>query len=254
MQTHNAASDGTFTGELLLGTYKLMAFNANAEGGEFRSLETLEGASVHLNEIPALSNASLTVMSPIGDVYVLTVDEVVVQAQQDAAYTPTPVLRTHTLTLNLDMSHLLTPITGVSGTLNGVYASLPLSTGEPMADVVAASPTQAVYFSRAATGTEVGGIHPVVLQTLGIQDLSAVSGSHTNRLQLTITTTDGNLTADVDITTLIAAATDADGRLPSGKALEIYVVPNSVEPGTGGDIEGWEPGNPGEGDHEGGLH
>ena len=251
MLQHNAASDGSFSGKLPFGTYRMLAFDANTEGVEFSNLEAYATASAGLKEIPALSGASLTVFEQVGDVHILAIDEVVVTEGEAAVYTPTPALLTHTLTLNLDLSDITDAVSSVSGTLNGVYPELLMSTQEPSAGAVTASPISAVSFTH--TGSIANGIYPVVLRTLGIQDLSVVNGTHTNRLQLMINTSGGNFTREIDVTPLITAATDADGWLPSGTELDVYVEPDPTAPGTGGDIEGWEPGNPGDGDNEAGL-
>jgi len=249
--TYNAASNGSFNGKLPFGTYSALAFDASAEEVEFSGLEAYATASVGLKEVPALSDASLTVMGQAGNVHVLSIDEVVVTEGEDAVYTPTPVLLTHTLTVNLELSNVIPAITGISGTLSGVYPELLISMREPSAAAVTASAANAVSFAR--TGSEANGIYPVHLRILGIQDLSALSGAHANRLQLTVVTADGNLTRNIDITALISAATDAEGKLPSGKELNVYVAPDPTSPGTGGEIGGWEPGNPGAGDNEAGL-
>jgi len=273
---YNAVVDGMVSGELPLGTYRALAFSAGVESVEFRNLATFEGASVHL--LPMDETTGLpTVMKPVDDVYVLTIDEVVVADGQEATHAPAPVLLTHTLTLNIDLSRLPFAVSEVTATLTGAYSGRVLATGQPTADAASLASTTAAYSKwslpsiRSSSGTQplhpaatrnvLNGTYTLTFRTLGMVDLSTTGQK--NLLQLTIptsitSTTDFNrdMTASIDVTPLFAAAADAGGTLPPGTVLDVTVDlddTNLADPAPDGDIDGWEQGNPGSGNNNIGL-
>lgn len=132
----DAAPDGNFDGKLPVGTYRVLAADTVIRGVEFRGMDGFGTASAYLKELPAVTPVSgrTLVSQPAGEVYALSIDGVVAEPGITAPYFATPGLLTRTYTLNLDVSRVPGEVIAVSGSLNGFYPGVNLSTREPLTE------------------------------------------------------------------------------------------------------------------------
>jgi len=214
----NAREDGTLNSKLKFGTYRLLAVNADAQGVEFRNMHNVDDAGVYLKsgEQP-------------GDVYLLSIDEVVVEEGKTATYTATPRLLTHTLTLNLDLSTVSETVTTVLGTLAGFYPGVSLGNGEP---VIADAATTTIAFIGDLLATRANSdIYPVTIRSFGLLNPLTEGNTYNSALELEITTDLGIYSESIDLTSTITGGLDEFGNLPSGAQFPVIVeVTTNPEP------------------------
>jgi hypothetical protein len=220
----NAGADGGLSGTLLAGTYRMLAVEADVQGVEFRGMNKFETASVYLK-------AGET---QISEVYILSLDEVVVEEGETTTQHVEPVVLTSTFMLNLDLSGFPSEVTAVSGSLNGFYPGMILSSQEPVAKGAA---TTVISF-EATGGSTRATLFVATVRSFGFHNPKPEgSGTplYTSELQLTLTFADGSSqTVTKDLTEYIAAM------LLSGAAPTIDVS-IAVNPAAG--AEGWKDGN-----------
>lgn len=232
-----AKADGSLDHKLPFGTYKLLAVDDDAEGIEYRGMNSYATAGVYLTSGSADSRSAAAIMDAPGEVYVLRLNEVVVEEEATAKYTVTPSALTHTLTIDLELSGLTQEVISISGTLNGAYPSASLSTGKPFTAAVENAPATAVQFTAVygeVTRSGDAGTYPVEIRTLGVLN-PGVDAIYTSELSLVVTTADGESFASTsDLTEALSEAANEEGDLPLDiqLAVTIEVEPEPVDPGT----------------------
>jgi hypothetical protein len=235
-----ANRDGSFSGKLPFGTYCVLAVNVTARGAEFRGLdENFETASAYLealaSEDPA--DASRRLVNQAEDVYVLVIDNLVVQEGTDAIrYFVTPRLLTRTVVLNLDLSRVTDEVMAVSGSLNGVFPAIGLSSQQP---VTTGAATTAVRFGYSSRARAVPALYPVSLHCFGLlnPEPAASGGSlpasplYKSELRLTLTASAGGspLSFTVDATRAIAKGFSLSGSGDSPIFVEVVVSPDDQD-------------------------
>jgi len=227
----NAQADGSCSSQLTLGTYRLLAANADASDVEFRGMGSTETAGVYLMPAATRQSDSYTQVVEPGDVYLLTIGEVVVEKGKTATYSSTPRLLTHTLTLELDLSAIAETVTGFSGTLNGFYPGISLGSGQPIT-TGAATTFMAFSADGAATGST-PGTYLVPIRSFSLLNPAANDTPYTSVLQLQVATVSGMHAVSIDLTTNLTAVFDAFGHLPSDIRIPVVleIAANPTEPG-----------------------
>jgi hypothetical protein len=260
----NSDDEGNFEGELLFGTYRVIAANTAAatDGNVVFAMNSYESATVSINNgqwtndnagSPApqattvqpnsqlsIVNSQLNTRSQLSivncqlSIYSVVVPELTVMLNIPP-YRPAPMLLTKRLELIFTLSDGLdAEVESIAGVLPGIYSSVYLATGLPTPEAVSQSPATAVRFDAVGKGDERRA--QISLPGLGHPEYGAV---YTNSLELTLAMNDGSgeaLTVDLtkDLSDILS---QNQGVLPQNTSVIIRLERASVS-GTGGGITG----------------
>lgn len=241
----NALSDGNFSGELPFGTYRLLAVK-EVGGVEFREMGRFDTASAYLSVVSSAGSRTL-VSQPAGEVLLLCVDRVVVEEGKTATYITAPAVPlTRSLTLNVDLSRVQGNITAFSGSLNGFYPGVILSSRLP---ITAPAPVTALSFpTGSSTRAALPGGNGVPLRSFGWLDPNpAVAGLpyvYRSELLLALTFSDRDpLVVTVDLTESLAGILSGGHiDVPIEEDAPVVPDPDPVPVNPGGGIDDWEDG------------
>jgi hypothetical protein len=116
----------------------VLAADTVIRGVEFRGMDGFGTASAYLKELPAVTPVSgrTLVSQPEEEVYALSINSLVVDEGKSVTrrVVPDTLTRTYTVNLNLDVSRISGEVIAVSGSLNGFYPGVNLSTREPLTE------------------------------------------------------------------------------------------------------------------------
>jgi hypothetical protein len=162
----SARSDdaGNFSGEFADGDYRVIAVNEQAADMGVQDMERVETARMVGLTVSPRSRA----VSPDGVVWRVVVDSFRVHSGETVTLTPSPDPLTRTVQLDfIAAEYLQSRITAITGTLNGIYPSVDLFTGETAEAEKARSPgLEAAY--TAATDGDNPGLWTATLRVLGL--------------------------------------------------------------------------------------
>lgn len=165
----NAASNGTFSGEMPFGEYALLGVNTDAAGVIFDGMGDFSTATVSAKVADLPSRTASVGLEPVGDVYVVSVSGLTVKERETTKLTPTPKLLSQTIRLSFDVEEgLVDEIAAIGGEMNGVHSTVNLVTAQPTADAVTNCASTYVVFET-ETVTRAAGKRQAVLHVLGIQ-------------------------------------------------------------------------------------
>jgi hypothetical protein len=254
----NSDNQGNFEGELLFGTYRVIATNTAAatNGSVAFSTSSYESATVTAQPTEQMRsqlstvNSQLsteqtrsqlsTLNSQLSTVYSVVVEELSVRHGMQP-YRPTPVLLTKQLELVFTLSGgLETEIKSIAGVLPGVYSAVYLATGLPTPEAVTQSPNTAVRFNAVGQGTE----RKAEVSLLGLRN-PEYGAAYTNSLELTLSMNDDSEEAVIiDLTQELSDIFALyQGVLPSEISVEIQLERSptgGVEGTIGGSIKQWK--------------
>lgn len=135
---------GNFKGGIPVGNYRVIAANTQANGVQFTGMDDHRTAVVRNSE-PTRSGYKL--LSQPENIYSVPIDWFAFSGTDTVSHTPTPVLLTKTVWINITLKgNLQDDVVGVEGLLPGVYPSVNLYSCEPTEEGIASSPEHAVKF------------------------------------------------------------------------------------------------------------
>lgn len=235
---HPAPCDGrgNFTGNMLTGTYRVIAVNATVENVEYSNMDSYEEATVHATNLidvnarqqqpgntrAAVSPTGVSRAGDIGNIYSTVCQEVKVVAGETVTQAPQPVQLTRFVTLHIEPAPALAPlIIGMDGTLNGIYPSVNLATGLTAPTEVKRSPEMAMAFEAQPENT----VWVVHIQVFGLCDPKD-GEAYESKLSLNLHLRNYNEpeAVDISLTAVISELMDKyDGNIPVSIPLDIKI-------------------------------
>ena len=136
---------GNFHGSLPAGTYRVIATNTNARNVVFNDMHNHEMAMVQANVVSqrkfANRNGEVMTMAQPDQVYRVVIEELTVTTNDTIQAKPIPDLLTRSITLSFGMDNELQAlVTGLKGSLPGIYPSVQLFTGKTTDTEMARAP------------------------------------------------------------------------------------------------------------------
>lgn len=223
-----------FEGELPEGSYRVLAVGTPAVGVTFTHMESYETAAAVATPIvdPRTRSGMQEIAQP-EQAYSLPIHAISPTRDNKVTQTSLPVSLVRTVQLTFSTSGTVRPVS-LSGSLQGVYPSVLLSTGVP----TAAEQTAAIGSQSSFDATFEGSDAKVRIRTLGV--LNPEGGTvYTNLLRVSVLTADGEtLTAVADLTAELTQGITANGGvIPLTLSLNIKI---EVTPaGATATVQGW---------------
>lgn len=224
---------GNFEGDLPAGVYRVIAMNPAAENVAFSGMDRHHDALVTVNPVnsdpapasskggeAALYGASGLLSQP-GKVYALNLGDFTVSDNDTLLFEPVPELLIRRIRIRFLISDQLLPqITGIEGTIGGVYPSVRLFGYEPAFPSGSDIAGHTVGFRAVREDTN----WMTLLDVFGLcnPDYGRV---YTNTLDLALTLSDGRLAAaQVDLTGQLSdIIEESGGTIPLTLSLELSV-------------------------------
>lgn len=223
-------AQGNFRGLLPEGNYRVLATNTSASGIAFGQMDSHLTATANDN---TLRDNSRTVPGSraVGAslVYSLILNDLNVLADDTVYYSPVPVRLTRIVTVSLALrGDLALQVTGINGSLQGIYPSIYLFTGfTPEADVVR-SPDIWMDFTT-ATSTQHANTWQATLHLFGLCNPNYGS-VYRNILKLSLAMPTGEYPFEIDLTGHLSGIMEqTGGLLPSDLPLEITLEWEELE-------------------------
>jgi len=247
---------GNFSGSLPVGSYHVLAVNRDVVGGEYQAMERYETARVSLttnisegvmsrsdtlrhcerSEAIQLTHLELDYFGvsarndvtrltygvpSLGLVYSTVLQNITIEPGGSVTHTPAPVLLTRTLTFRFDVaSSLMNRLTGLQGSVQGVYPSVHLFSQATADEEIARGPDLRTSFEATSDGTQ----WQAVVTTFGLRDPQH-GEAYENTLSLTLTLGSETTTVEVDLTEPLSVIMDKyEGNLPIAIPLEMNIV------------------------------
>lgn len=229
-----AACDGrgNFEGRIPAGTYRVIAVNTNAANITFTGLDRCETAMATDQSVSTRSVHSAGLPS----VYTVVLGDFDVVPSDTLHHAPLPELLTRHVRIRFLLGPNLLPlVSGIKGTLGGVYPSVRLFSGELHHDNIQNISLATIEFIADSKQQE----WSAMVSVFGICD-PAYGAAYTSTLNLTLTLTDGReVSAQADLTNQLSEIIDQSGGvIPISLELEMEIEPD--EAGFTINIVGWE--------------
>ncbi|WP_455591751.1 DUF5119 domain-containing protein [Bacteroides sp.] len=210
-----------FDGELASGDYHVLAVDANYQGVELTGMECYETATAVVVPIGTRTNGYQEISQP-EMLYRFPFEAFTAEGGKKVSFLTTPVGQVRTVELIFVISNR-DRLASLSGSLQGAYPSVLLSTGEPSPSALSAAASTFTPFSVMLTDD--GGGCRVKLLGMLYPDYGRV---YENLLRLTAVSTDGQvLTAKTDLSDELSRGMEAN-RLVLPLTLSIRVAVDVV--------------------------
>lgn len=194
------------------GTYKVLIFNDNVQGVQFRNMESYEKAEAFLGSQSKAEN----VMQAPDLLYGTSIDQFIVNKNQDITQEITPQKLVQNISFKIAVDKI-TEVKECSGTISGVSSALNLSKNA----IVQEAPSCTTPITATHTGTAI--IANVVV--LGIQPKCEAQPDIQNIVKLNFTLHDGTTaTAETDLTEKMQQTDNKDIEIE----IESHIDPNGV--------------------------
>lgn len=235
------ASADSFSVVLPEGRYSF-AYNTDAQGVTFTGLDNRLLAEVHLSS-----------EAQPGNVYSWSVEEVEVTSRGDVRYTPVPLRLVKQVVLRFRVTGV-EGATVLNGTLNGVYPSLFLLSGDPPEQSIRTAPETVAQYTATLVQTR-NTVSPSYTASADIRLLGLLNpqkeegnGNETaydSRLHLSVHNSSGEVySTTVNMNKPVSEIIDSyGGEIPIDKTIEIDVSVNMLDMDLTAVVQGWKEGN-----------
>lgn len=224
------------------GRYSCLAYNTDAQGVTFTGLDNRLLAEVRLSS-----------EAQPGNVYSWSVEEVEVTSRGDVRYTPVPLRLVKQVVLRFRVTGV-EGATVLNGTLNGVYPSLFLFSGDPPEQSIRTAPETVAQYTATLVQTRNTGSPSYTasadIRLLGLLDPQKEEGNgnetaYDSRLNLSVHNSSGEVySTTVNMNKPVSEIIDSyGGEIPIDKTIEIDVSVNLLDMNLTAVVQGWKEGN-----------
>ena len=236
------ASVDSFSVVLPEGRYSCLAYNTDAQGVTFTGLDNRLLAEVRLSS-----------EAQPGNVYSWSVEEVEVTSRGDVRYTPVPLRLVKQVVLRFRVTGV-EGATVLNGTLNGVYPSLFLLSGDPPEQSIRTAPETVAQYTATLVQTRNTGSPSYTasadIRLLGLLNPQKEEGNgnetaYDSRLNLSVHNSSGEVySTTVNMNKPVSEIIDSyGGEIPIDKTIEIDVSVNLLDMNLTAVVQGWKEGN-----------
>ena len=236
------ASVDSFSVVLPEGRYSCLAYNTDAQGVTFTGLDNRLLVEVHLSS-----------EAQPGNVYSWSVEEVEVTSRGDVRYTPVPLRLVKQVVLRFRVTGV-EGATVLNGTLNGVYPSLFLLSGDPPEQSIRTAPETVAQYTATLVQTRNTGSPSYTasadIRLLGLLNPQKEEGNgnetaYDSRLHLSVHNSSGEVySTTVNMNKSVSEIIDSyGGEIPIDKTIEIDVSVNLLDMNLTAVVQGWKEGN-----------
>lgn len=236
------ASVDSFSVVLPEGRYSCLAYNTDAQGVTFTGLDNRLLAEVRLSS-----------EAQPGNVYSWSVEEVEVTSRGDVRYTPVPLRLVKQVVLRFRVTGV-EDATVLNGTLNGVYPSLFLLSGDPPEQSIRTAPETVAQYTATLVQTRNTGSPSYTasadIRLLGLLNPQKEEGNgnetaYDSRLNLAVHNSSGEVySTTVNMNKPVSEIIDSyGGEIPIDKTIEIDVSVNLLDMNLTAVVQGWKEGN-----------
>lgn len=230
-------AQGNFKGVLPAGHYRVLATNTSASGVVFRGMDDHRTAIVYDTTLRGTSrggrscSGSTTATRVIGaePVYSLIMTDLEVLPEDTAHHTPLPVRLTRTMSVAFTLTgELANQVTGIKGSMQGIYPSIFLFTGStPYEDVVRSLGIWMDFTTT--THPEDSHLWQAEFHLFGLCD-PRNGEAYRNILQLSLEMADGDYPFEIDLTNHLSdVLVQTGGVLPLELPLEVKLEWKELE-------------------------
>ena len=240
--TANCDGTGTFSGRLPAGTYRMIGTNVDAYGVSFRGMDNHETATVYATNVDYRPlSRGLIPANRMDQVYSSVVRELIVTAGDTIRHEPSPVYMTKSIELFISLDSGLRPrVSGLRGTLRGLYPSVHLYHQCPTDEAIASGPDMVMDF----TATADFNMWVVSANLFGICD-PQYGEAYRNIMTITLELDNGDADVEVDLTDQLSdIIAGNDGNTPIEVPLEIELKWDGIK--ITGTVKPWKEGGNGE--------